>query len=152
MRVKFNKRPGLRSSVMHEWALADSIIVAARAEAEREHLQTITEIEILLGELQQIDKEILEFALSELAKEAGPLFVHSVFTFKTEPGMLSCNVCGKEWKYGDLRSQIDEAAAESIHFLPEVALVYTRCPQCKSPDFRITKGRGVLIGAIRGKR
>jgi len=56
---------------MHEWALAESIITAALEAAEKEHLKTITEIKIGIGELQQIEQDIFEFALNEIIKAHG---------------------------------------------------------------------------------
>ena len=51
---------------MHEWALAESILTAAVEEAEKQKLKRITEIKIALGELQQIEQDIFEFALNEI--------------------------------------------------------------------------------------
>ena len=53
---------------MHEWALAESILSAAVEAAEKEKLKTITEIKISIGELQQIEQDIFEFALQEIIK------------------------------------------------------------------------------------
>ena len=53
---------------MHEWALAESILVAAVEAAEKEKLKTITEIRIGIGELQQIEQDIFEFALEEIIR------------------------------------------------------------------------------------
>ena len=52
---------------MHEWALAESIVLAAVETAQKEKLKTITEVTVHIGELQQIEKEIFLFALNELA-------------------------------------------------------------------------------------
>ena len=43
---------------MHEWALAESIIVAALDAARKEKLKIISEINIQIGELQQIEQDI----------------------------------------------------------------------------------------------
>ena len=53
---------------MHEWALAESILTAAVEAAEKEKLKKITEIKIGMGELQQIEQDIFEFALDEIIK------------------------------------------------------------------------------------
>ena len=39
---------------------------------------------------------------------------------------------------------------EAIHFVPESAHAFLRCPACKSPDFEISKGRGVWVERITG--
>jgi hydrogenase nickel incorporation protein HypA/HybF len=51
-----------------------------------------------------------------------------------------------------MKKKLNEDESEAIHFLPEVAFVHTRCPKCKSPDFEITKGRGVTITSIKGEK
>ena len=48
---------------MHEWALAESILVAAIEAAEKEGLKKVREINIGIGELQQISMDAFEFAL-----------------------------------------------------------------------------------------
>ena len=69
--VKFKPAFSLTDSCMHEWALAESILVAAVEAAEKEKLKTITEIKIGIGELQQIEQDIFEFALGEIIKIEG---------------------------------------------------------------------------------
>ena len=63
-----------------------------------------------------------------------------------------CNNCENHWSYEDLKKAINEDESEAIHFIPEVALVHSRCPKCGSPDFEITKGRGVSILSIKGEK
>ena len=41
-----------------------------------------------------------------------------------------------------------EETREAIHFLPEAAHAFVRCPSCGSPDFAVSKGRGVSIKSI----
>ena len=48
---------------MHEWALAEAVITAAQQIAEKEKLKEVKEVTIKVGELQQVDKEKLLFAL-----------------------------------------------------------------------------------------
>ncbi|MGF3554898.1 MAG: hydrogenase/urease maturation nickel metallochaperone HypA [Thermoplasmatota archaeon] len=54
---------------MHEWALAESVLTAALEEAEKKKLKKITEINITIGELQQIEKDIFKFALNQIIKD-----------------------------------------------------------------------------------
>jgi hydrogenase nickel incorporation protein HypA/HybF len=137
---------------MHEWALAESIITAAVQAGEKENLKTITEITVHLGELQQIERDIFSFALKEIAKLQSPRLKNVKFHLKTEKSTLSCKTCGHTWKYSDMKKKLDGKEAESIHFIPEIVFVHARCPQCGSPDFEITKGRGVALTSLKGKR
>ena len=134
---------------MHEWALAESILAAAETTATQEHLKAIAELTINLGELQQIDRGILRFALKELAKEH-PSFKKTKFIFKTEKSQFTCNVCGHTWNYNDLKKTLDPTEKEAIHFIPEAMLAYVRCVRCGSPDFQITRGRGVTLATVKG--
>jgi len=137
---------------MHEWALAESIVLAAVEAAQKEKLKTITEVTVQIGELQQIEKEIFLFALSKLAKSQKPKIKTNAFQLKTEKSTLTCKSCKQSWKYSDMKKKLSETESESIHFIPEVVFVHARCPHCGSPDFEITKGRGVVLTSIKGVR
>ena len=137
---------------MHEWALAESILAAAVEAAEKEGMKKIKEINIEIGELQQIAMDAFEFALDEIIKEQGGKLKGVKIRFKTEESNLICNNCGHKWSFGDMKKKINENEEESIHFIPEVAFVHSRCPKCKSPDFEIASGRGVSITSIKGEK
>lgn len=134
---------------MHEWALAESVVTAALEAAKKEKLKKITEIKISIGELQQIEHDIFKFALNEILKEKGK---KTKITFKTEKSTLKCKNCNYSWSFDDIKKKLSKDEAESIHFIPEVALVHTRCPKCSSPDFEILTGRGVSITSIKGEK
>ena len=136
---------------MHEWALAESILTAAIEEAEKEKLKKITEIRISLGELQQIEQDIFEFALNEIIKSQKGKIKNVKTIIEKEESKLKCNNCGYKWKFDDIKKKINENESEAIHFIPEETFVQTRCPECSSPDFEITSGRGVSITSIKGK-
>jgi len=137
---------------MHEWALAESIITTAVNAADKEKIKKIKEIVVGLGELQQIEQDIFEFAIGELIKDQGKKLKNVKIKIKSEKSNFVCNNCHNHWTFDDLKKRIDEDESEAIHFIPEVALVHSRCPKCGSPDFEITKGRGVSILSIKGEK
>ena len=137
---------------MHEWALAESILSATLEEAEKEKLKTIDEIKIGIGELQQIERDIFEFALEEIINSKDNKLKNVKINIETEKSSLKCKSCEHTWKFSDMKKKLNEDESEAIHFIPEVAFVHTRCPKCGSPDFEITTGRGVSIISIKGKR
>jgi len=137
---------------MHEWALAESIVMATVEEAQKEHLKSITQVTVYIGELQQIEKEIFLFALNEVSKSQKPPIKKDAFVLKTEKSTLTCKTCGNTWKFSDMKKNLGATESESIHFIPEVVFVHTRCPRCGSPDFEIAKGRGVVLSSIKGVR
>jgi hydrogenase nickel incorporation protein HypA/HybF len=130
---------------MHEWALAEAIIAAASQIAEKEGLKEVAELKIKVGELQQIELDILEFALSQLKPSK---FKNARFSIELAKAELKCRVCGYKWFFK--KEKIDESAAEAIHFVPEIAHIYIKCPKCGSPDFEILEGRGVWLESIKG--
>ncbi len=137
---------------MHEWALAESILTAAVEAAEKEKLKKITEINIALGELQQIEIDIFRFALDQIIKEQGGKLKKVKIKIENEKSTLKCKICEHIWNFSDILKKLNESESESIHFIPEVAFVHTRCPKCGSPDFEITSGRGVSITSLKGEK
>lgn len=135
---------------MHEWALAESVIKTSIAAAEKEQLKKITEINVKLGALQQITDDIFRFALDELVSSYKDKFKDVTINIETEETTLQCKQCEHSWQFTDMKDGLSEDEAEAIHFIPEVAFVHTRCPKCRSPDFKIVKGRGVSISSIKG--
>jgi hydrogenase nickel incorporation protein HypA/HybF len=130
---------------MHEWALAEAVIAAVSEAAEKEGLKEVTEVKIKLGELQQIERDILGFALSRLKPAK---LKNAKFSIEIAKAELKCRVCGHKWFFK--KGKLDESTAEAIHFVPETAHTYIKCPKCGSPDFEILEGRGVWLQSIRG--
>jgi len=130
---------------MHEWALAEAVIRTASEIAEKEGLSEITEVNIRLGELQQVDTEIFTFALSQLKTRE---LKEAQFNIRRAEAKLRCRACGYEWPFST--ADLDEEAREAIHFVPEIAHAFMKCPRCGSPDFEVISGRGVWIESIRG--
>lgn len=134
---------------MHEWALAESVVKAAVEYAGAEKIKTLREAGVLFGELQAIDKEIFVFALEELRKQF-PAARACKFRLLTEPAAFRCKACSHDFALKGLKKTKDEA--EFIHFVPEMAHTFLKCPKCKSPDFEIAAGRGVSISYLKGDK
>ena len=132
---------------MHEWALAEAVISTTMEIAEEKRLKSITEVKIKMGELQQIDQEIFKFALSQLQTR---ILKNAKFILETVNAELKCKVCGHQWSF--YAEKLGEDVSEAIHFIPEIAHTYIKCPKCKSPDFEIPVGRGVWLESIKGVR
>ncbi len=130
---------------MHEWALAEAVITAARQIAEKENLKEIKEVTIKVGQLQQIEEDILYFAFSQLKPKT---FENTKLKISKAKTTLKCRNCGKVWLFK--KSSLNEHTAESIHFVPEVAHAFIKCPVCSSPDFEVCEGRGIWLENIKG--
>ncbi len=130
---------------MHEWALADSVIEATAAAIAGRDPACLRSVTVLIGELQAIDREIFDFALKTMLAERP--FRGAVCQLETERAEFLCSACGRAWSLGETTGLTDETR-EAIHFLPEAAHAFVRCPQCQSPDYHVQKGRGVSIASI----
>ena len=132
---------------MHEWALAEGVIKTADKFAEDQQMEEVTEVRIMIGELQQIEHDIIEFALDQMRT---PRMKNAKFVIDTVPAVFKCRKCSHEWKLET--GKLDEETGEAIHFVPEMAHVYLKCPNCGSPDFEVTEGRGVWLASIKGRK
>lgn len=132
---------------MHEWALAEAVVSTVLEIAKKDGWKKIFEVRIQVGELQQIEREIFDFALSLLRT---PILEKTKFHIDSVPAELHCRVCEHTWEL--IMDDLDDEVSESIHFIPEVAHSYLKCPKCGSPDFEIMKGRGVWLASIQGGR
>ncbi len=132
---------------MHEWALAEGIVKTAEKFAEDQGIVDVTEVKIMVGELQGIEHDIIDFALDQLRT---PRMKNAKFVIEAIPAKFKCRKCEQEW--GLNREGMDEATGEAIHFVPEMAHVYLKCPGCGSPDFEVAEGRGVWLASIKGRR
>ena len=132
---------------MHEWALAEGVISTATKFARENNLTKVTEVVVMIGELQQVEHDVLEFAFEQLKT---PLFEEASFVLKSQEAKFKCRNCGNEWIF---KSQgMTEEVSEAIHFVPEMAHVYIKCPKCGSPDFEVSQGRGVWLATITGEK
>jgi len=130
---------------MHEYSLAQAVINAIAEFCEKNKIKHLVEATVVLGELQQIDKGIFRDALNEIKKECG---LRAKIKIKDEGASFRCRACNFEWNFSKGKNNLNANDAERIHFLPDVAHCYMRCPRCHSPDFEIVKGRGIYIDSI----
>jgi len=134
---------------MHEWALAEAVVAAATETARQQKLAVVDEIVLNIGELQAIDNELFTSLVRDrLVNAAAELRNAKVRAVRGEAA-FACQACRKEFSERD--AKVGEEEREAIHFVPEMAHVYMRCPACGSPDFSIVRGRGVFIQEITGR-
>ena len=134
---------------MHEWALAEAVVTSATETARQQKLTVVDEIVLNIGELQAIDNEMFaSLVQNQLSTAAAELRDAKVRTVRGTAA-FECQACKKEFSEQD--AKVGEEEREAIHFVPEMAHVYMRCPACGSPDFSIVRGRGVFIQEITGR-
>ena len=132
---------------MHEWALAEAVIKAATEIAVKEKLLEVREVQVKIGELQQVERSILQFALKQLKPAS---FNKTRFKIAKAKTQLKCRNCGNVWLFQ--KQKLDQTTREAIHFVPEVAHTYVKCTRCGSPDFEISQGRGIWLETVKGTR
>ena len=130
---------------MHEWALAEAVLETVRQNVDEQDLKNVKSVNLHFGELQDVDPEIFESGLTQLLEDYP--FDIDVFHMHMEEASFLCNRCGSSFTLKAF-PYLAEDERESIHFLPEAAHVYLKCPDCGSADFRVEKGRGVTIQSI----
>ena len=130
---------------MHEWALAEGVIETVKRHLASRKNARVIRVNLLLGELQSVDREIFLHGLRIQVKDT-PL-TSNIFHFGTAKAIFRCRKCENEWNLEDI-PDLSEEDREAIHFLPEASKAYMRCPNCHSPDFLVEGGRGVSIESI----
>jgi len=130
---------------MHEWALAEAVVATVEKIRRENDGRPVLEVRLRFGELQNVDLEAFREGLS--AALAGLPYGPEAFRFLEEPAAFRCRACGFLWPLAEAAG-IGEQEREAIHFLPESAHAYLRCPGCGGPDFELSAGRGVTIEAV----
>jgi hydrogenase nickel incorporation protein HypA/HybF len=136
---------------MHEMALAEAVIDTALEVAEREEIDSIRRLVVRIGELQNIQTDVFEFALREIMPASEKRLASMEVVLEQEPARFRCRPCEREFALSEIPGPQGEDQSEAIHFIPELAHSYLRCPACNSPDFEVAAGRGVSIASIEGE-
>lgn len=117
---------------MHEYILADRVLQSALEFMDKQHLSSISVVDVDVGELLCLEGDSLNMAYGILSKgtkaEGSKLKVHRI------NGIVSCNKCGYEGGLRDIPNEhvIDPAFA---------------CPYCQAP-VSIKKGNEVKLNSI----
>lgn len=136
---------------MHEWALAEAVVETATSEINKAGFTSVKEIKIKVGELAQIEVDSVKFAIENILPEYKTIIIADNFVFEDAEAVLKCRHCSTQWNYRDSLKNLDDEKIESIHFIPEIAHGFLKCPKCMSPDFEIMSGRGLTIESIEGE-
>ena len=135
---------------MHEFALAEAVVRAALDTAAQHGIGRLTRVVVRIGELQSIESGVFEFALREVIPASEPRIAAARIDLEREPARFRCRPCGREFGLADGGGPTDEQESEAIHFIPELAHAFVYCPDCRSPDFEVTAGRGVVLRTLEG--
>ena len=120
---------------MHEYALAESVIASAVKTAKEQKMVKVSAISLRIGELQQMDMDAFRMGLTVSIQNGGPLVSGLDVRMATEGAAFECRACRREWTYAEAKAGLGKNEAEFVHFVPEVAHSFIRCPGCHGPDF-----------------
>ena len=113
---------------MHELSIAFNIVEIAKESVEKSNANTVTEIELEVGELSGVVYDALEFALEEAVKnsilENAKRIVHKV------KAVAKCESCSHEFDAND---------------------IFTPCPKCKSMQNDIIQGKELKVKSIKAE-
>ena len=135
---------------MHEFALAEGVAVTAVTAARGEGLRRITRLAVSVGELQQFQAELFAEVLREVMPRTHAELEGVQVDLRTVPAELCCRACGRQFGLREGAAALAAEEAEAIHFVPELAHAYVRCPGCASPDFEVVRGRGIWLDQVEG--
>ncbi len=124
---------------MHEAAIALAVVREAEKIAKTLNAKPKL-VEVVVGELQSIDLEVLGEYIRMNLSETLPGVEYKI---TTEPPVLRCEQCGYEWRL-DMNT-LDPDLKEAIHFLPEALHAYVKCPMCGSRDLTVVRGREIRV-------
>jgi hydrogenase nickel incorporation protein HypA/HybF len=136
---------------MHEWALAEGVVQTALDTARDNGLRRVSSIRVKIGQLQQISPDFFRQAIAQVMPPDEPLLAGTSVDITSEAAVCSCRACAAEFGLEQALAQLGAEAAESIHFIPELAPTFLACPTCGSPDYSVLRGRGVWLEAVEGQ-
>ena len=132
---------------MHEMALAEGVLMTALDQGRSQN-RAVRRMRVWIGQLQQIDLEVFRDCLAGVREKDEPLLQGMEIELMNETVGFTCRACERTYGLQDMAPPPGEDELEAIHFVPELAHSYIRCPDCQSPDFEVTQGRGVWIESI----
>jgi hydrogenase nickel incorporation protein HypA/HybF len=112
---------------MHELALMESMFKVAESYREKNKLKEVTEVKVVVGELNSILPEAFSFAF-EVLKRQTP-FEQARLIIEIEEAEAICSFCGKK-------------------FRPEYP--WFTCPVCQHAQAQIIKGNRMYIEYLEG--
>ena len=142
---------------MHELSVAQSIVEFALYEADRNKAEKVVELDVDVGELMQVDTDVLRKALGALMN--GPRLAGARVEVQTESASFSCQRCESRWDMQDAREQLSQVPDSllvrepdsnevPIHFLPALYSAFLKCPACGSTDFSAVRGEEIRVMRI----
>ena len=137
---------------MHEMSLAHSVVASILSEADKHDAKKVIRIQLAVGELMQLDREILVDSFKSLLK--GPMLGGAELVVTNDLAAFTCQKCSAKWGMDEAKKQLKSVAPDllineadskelPLHFLPELYPAFVHCPSCGSSDIFLSDG-GVI--------
>jgi len=141
---------------LHELGIAQSIVESALEEADRARAARVVSVTIEVGELMQVEVDVLKRALESLMR--GPRLRGATIEVRTARAAFSCNRCGRGWGM-EVRRQLasipdglkvrePDSLELPLHFLPYLYPTFVRCPGCGSSDTSVAAGEDIRVRRV----
>ena len=142
---------------MHELSIAQNIVDTVLSEVQKNDAKRVTEISVDVGELMQLDRNALRFALRLLM--TGPVLKGARVHMRVRKASFSCRKCDLKWGMAEAQKQLAEVPDTlrvrepdskelPLHFLPFLYPAFIRCPGCGSSDISSKEGEEIQLRRV----
>lgn len=142
---------------MHEMSIAQSIVDTVLSEVQKKDAKRVTEISVDVGQLMQLDRSALAFALRLLM--TGPVLKGARVRVYVRKASFSCRKCNMEWGMAEAQKQLAEVPGTlrvrepdskelPLHFFPFLYPAFIRCPRCCSSDISSKEGEEIQFRRV----
>lgn len=139
---------------MHELSIAHNVVTYALSEATKNDSKRVEEITLEVGELTQVEVDVLSKALALLMR--GPMLENCRVQVDLAAATFVCGRCSAKWGMSEVRSQLDTVPDDlrvrepdskelPLHFLPTLYSAFVRCPKCGSSDISAESGDDIRV-------
>ncbi len=139
---------------MHELSIARNVVEYALSEAASSGSKRVEEVQVEVGELTQVEPDVLSRSLSMLM--TGPKLQGCRVVVTTARATFECRSCSSRWGLAEVRRELDEVPDElrvqepesrelPLHFLPQLYSAFIHCPRCGSADISALGGEDIRI-------
>lgn len=139
---------------MHELSIARNVVEYALTEAARNDSKRVEEVHVEVGELTQVEPDLLSRSLSMLM--TGPRLQGCRVVVTTARATFVCRKCSSKWGMAEVRKELEKVPDElrvqepesrelPLHFLPQLYSAFIHCPRCGSADISALSGEDIRI-------
>lgn len=119
---------------MHEVSVMASIVEAVLEELKRHDVESVEEVDLVIGEITFLGREQMEFAYEVVTR--GTILEGSRLVMHEEKVEVECPSCG-------YAGPVPYVGGSPDHMIPDLS-----CPRC-SGAVRVTKGKGCRVTSLR---